>query len=161
MTDAANGVDARSARNDGGRGRSRRAQAGRVRARRVIFGVALAWSLLQLWYASPLPFTFNVFILNDGRDARRCICASHSCSPSRPSRALKSSPRERIPAAGLDSAPRSAFCGAYLFIFYRELATRPGQPTPLDFVVSVIGMLLLLEATRRVVGPPLADHRQR
>ena len=25
----------------------------------------LAWSLLQLWYASPLPFTFNVFVLND------------------------------------------------------------------------------------------------
>ena len=25
-----------------------------------------------------------------------------------------------------------AYCAAYLFIFYRELATRPGQPTPMD-----------------------------
>ena len=27
--------------------------------------VALAWSLFQLWYASPLPFTLGVFVLND------------------------------------------------------------------------------------------------
>ena len=32
---------------------------------RVLFAVAVAWSLFQVWYASPLPFVFNVFILND------------------------------------------------------------------------------------------------
>ena len=32
----------------------------------VIFTVSLAWALFQLWYASPLPFTFGVGILNAG-----------------------------------------------------------------------------------------------
>src|SRR6187431_3195072 len=30
-----------------------------------IFWVAVAWSLFQLWYASPLPFVFGFGILND------------------------------------------------------------------------------------------------
>jgi hypothetical protein len=45
---------------------------------------------------------------------------------------------------------------AYSFIFYRELSTRPGQPTTLDFTAAIVGIVLLLEATRRVVGPPLS-----
>jgi TRAP transporter 4TM/12TM fusion protein len=48
-----------------------------------------------------------------------------------------------------------AFCAAYLFFFYRELSTRPGQPTTLDLVVAVIGIVLLLEATRRALGLPM------
>ena len=50
----------------------------------------------------------------------------------------------------------AGFCAAYLFIFYRDLATRPGQPTAADMTLSVLGVLLLIEATRRVVGPPMA-----
>src|SRR5439155_1052529 len=68
----------------------------------------------------------------------------------------KSSPRDRIPLQDWVFAAVAAFCGAYLFLFYRELATRPGQPTQIDFVTAIVGMILLLEATRRVVGPPLA-----
>ena len=30
-----------------------------------LLGVALAWSLFQLWIASPLPFTFGVLVFND------------------------------------------------------------------------------------------------
>ena len=33
-------------------------------ARSFLFAVCIAWSLLQLWYASPLPFTLRVFVLN-------------------------------------------------------------------------------------------------
>ena len=33
-------------------------------AARVIAWTCLAWSLVQLWNASPLPFTFNLFVLN-------------------------------------------------------------------------------------------------
>ena len=32
---------------------------------RIIFGVALAWSLFQLWYASPLPFMLGFGIFGD------------------------------------------------------------------------------------------------
>lgn len=31
----------------------------------LITGLALAWSLFQLWIASPLPFIFGVGVLND------------------------------------------------------------------------------------------------
>jgi len=35
------------------------------------------------------------------------------------------------------------------------LADRPGRPTVIDLVVAVVGLILLLEATRRALGPPL------
>ena len=34
-------------------------------AGQFIFWIAVGWSLFQLWYASPFPFTFGVGILND------------------------------------------------------------------------------------------------
>ncbi len=124
-------------------------------ARAVLTSTCIGWSLLQLWYASPLPFTFNVFILNDTEMRALHLGIALFCAylayPF-----LKSSPRDRIPPQDWIFAAAAAFCGAYLFFFYRELATRPGQPTTVDFVSAVVGMLLLLEATRRVVGPPLA-----
>ncbi|MQM31548.1 MAG: C4-dicarboxylate ABC transporter, partial [Candidatus Accumulibacter phosphatis] len=47
------------------------------------------------------------------------------------------------------------FCASYLFVFYSELSTRPGQPTTLDLVASVAGIILLLEAARRALGLPM------
>ena len=41
-------------------------------------------------------------------------------------------------------------------LFYASLSLRPGQPTTLDLVVSITGLVLLLEATRRAVGSPMA-----
>jgi TRAP transporter 4TM/12TM fusion protein len=121
----------------------------------VLGAICIAWSLLQLWYASPLPFTFNAFILND-TEMRALhlgfgLFLAYLAYPF-----AKGSPRDRVPPQDWVLAATAALCGAYLFIFYRELATRPGQPTPLDFAAAIVGMLLLLEATRRVVGPPLA-----
>ena len=49
----------------------------------------------------------------------------------------------------------AAFCASYLFLFYAQLADRPGIPTQLDLIVSVVGLVMLLEATRRALGPPL------
>jgi TRAP transporter 4TM/12TM fusion protein len=48
-----------------------------------------------------------------------------------------------------------AFCAAYLFIYYAPLADRVGQPIFIDYIVSIAGLLLLLEATRRSLGPAL------
>jgi TRAP transporter 4TM/12TM fusion protein len=122
---------------------------------RIVAGACLAWSLLQLWYASPLPFTFNVFVLNS-TEMRSLhlgfgLFLAYLVFPF-----AKRSPRKHIPLQDWIFAGVAAFCGAYLFLFYREIATRPGEPTTLDIAAAVIGMLLLLEATRRVVGPPLA-----
>jgi TRAP transporter 4TM/12TM fusion protein len=70
--------------------------------------------------------------------------------------ALRSSPRDRVPLLDWAFAAVGAFTALYLIIFYRELALRPGNPTQLDVAIGVAGLLLLLEATRRAVGLPMA-----
>ena len=121
---------------------------------KILFGVPLAWSLFQLWYASPLPFLFGIGVFND-TEARSihlafAIFLAFTAYP-----ALRSSPQDRIPVQDWIFAALGAFSAAYLFLFYSELAGRSGAPTTFDLVVGVCGMLLLLEATRRALGPPL------
>ena len=112
--------------------------------------MALAWALFQLWYASPLPFTFGIGILND-TEARSLHLALRAV-PRLHRLAGVASARRATACRSLDwvLALAGAFAGAYLLLFYRELALRPGQPTTMDIVVAVIGLVLLLEATRRV-----------
>ena len=121
---------------------------------RIAMYVALAWSMFQLWIASPLPFSLGVFVLNDTQSRAIhlafALFLGYLLFPP-----LKSSPRTRIPVQDWILALLGAFCAAYLYIFYAELAQRPGQPTTLDLVVAVGGIALLLEATRRVVGLPM------
>ena len=116
--------------------------------------VALAWSLFQMWIASPLPFSLGVFVLNDTQSRAIHLAFAmflgYMLFPP-----LKSSPRTRIPVQDWVLALLASFCAAYLYLFYAELAARPGQPTTLDLVVAVGGIALLLEATRRVVGLPM------
>ncbi len=121
---------------------------------KLLWGVALAWALFQLWYASPLPFIFDFGVINDSK-ARAvhlafAIFLAYTAYP-----ALKSSPRFHIPWHDWLFALGGAFASAYLVLFEDQLATRAGAPTPADIVVAVAGMLLLLEATRRALGPPL------
>jgi len=52
-----------------------------------------------------------------------------------------------------------AVCGAlaplYIVLNYQKLVLRAGTATPVDIVFGVIGILLVLEAARRVVGVPM------
>ncbi len=123
-------------------------------AAQVLFIVPLVWSLFQLWYASPLPFIFNIGVLND-TEARAihlafAIFLAYTAYPT-----LKSSPRHYVPIQDWLVALIAAFCAAYIYLFYDQLASRPGAPTTFDLIVAVIGLILLLEATRRALGPPL------
>src|SRR5690606_33358199 len=70
--------------------------------------------------------------------------------------AFKRSPRAYVPATDIALALVAAASAAYLFIFYQQLAQRPGSLTTLDLVAACVGIPLLLEATRRALGPPLA-----
>ncbi|TJV14210.1 MAG: C4-dicarboxylate ABC transporter, partial [Mesorhizobium sp.] len=69
--------------------------------------------------------------------------------------ALRSSPRDHVPLLDWVLAVVGGFAGAYLFLFYVVLSGRPGQPTTLDLVTGTVGILLLLEATRRALGLPM------
>jgi TRAP transporter 4TM/12TM fusion protein len=122
---------------------------------KILFTVSLAWALFQLWYASPLPFALGFGILND-TEARAlhlglALFLAFTAWP-----AFRRSPRRYVPVADWILALVGAFAGAYLLLFYKELATRPGQPIPMDIVVACAGLVLLLEATRRAVGWPMA-----
>ena len=113
--------------------------------------VAAAWSVFQLWYASPLPFTFRWGIFND-TEARSIHLAFATFLGFIAYPAFKSSSRTSVPVTDWLLALVGAFCAAYLFIFYNELSARPGKPTPFDIWCGIVGVLVMLEATRRAMG---------
>ncbi|MDY7114990.1 TRAP transporter permease [Halomonas sp. SSL-5] len=121
---------------------------------KLLVSIAAVWSLFQLWIASPLPFMigFGVFNATESRSIHLAFALflAYMAYP-----ALKRSPRDRIPIQDWVLAAAAAFCGAYMFMFYEQLAQRPGAPILQDVIIGVAGILLLLEATRRALGPPL------
>lgn len=126
---------------------------GRI-SKRVLFFIPLIWTIFQLWYASPLPFMLDFFIINDTQ-ARAIHLAfamflAYTAFPT-----FSSSPRDYIPWHDWLIALIAAGSSAYIYIFYAELSTRPGAPITSDLVISLIGIIFLLEATRRALGPPL------
>jgi TRAP transporter 4TM/12TM fusion protein len=125
----------------------------------IIAGVALLWSLFQLYIASPLPFTLSrltglSLVFNDTQNRSIHLAfgvfLAYMAFP-----ATSRSPRDRIPILDWILAIAAAFCALYIFIYYRDLARRPGLPITQDLVAAGLGMVLLLEATRRALGPPL------
>ena len=121
---------------------------------KLVIGVALAWSLFQLWYSSPIPFMIGFGVVSDGiARSIHLAFALFLCMLTFP--AFKRSPRDRVPAADWVLAVAGAACALYLVVFYRQIAARPGLPTTADIVVSIIGVVILLEAARRAVGPAI------
>jgi TRAP transporter 4TM/12TM fusion protein len=101
-----------------------------------------------------LPFNLGIFVLND-TESRAIHLAFAVFLAFMAYPATKRSPRDHVPILDWVFAVVGTFCAAYLFIFYRELSTRPGQPIPMDVWSAVVGIVLLLEATRRVLGLPM------
>lgn len=63
---------------------------------------------------------------------------------------------DRIPLIDYLFAALGAFSALYLAIFYEGIAMRAGSPTTLDLISGSILVILLLEATRRIIGPALS-----
>lgn len=49
----------------------------------------------------------------------------------------------------------SAACALYIYVFYEELVLRAGLNTQTDFIIGLIGTVMIFEAARRVVGWPM------
>jgi len=125
---------------------------------KLIVATAFAWSVFQLWIASPLPY-LDVFsswlpVLNN-TDTRSIHLAFAISLAFLAYPALKSSPRDRIPIQDWIMAFGGIVVTMYLSIFAVELGERPGLPTTTDLVIAAIGIVLVLEAARRALGPPL------
>lgn len=123
-------------------------------SRAVLWGVPLAWSLFQLWIASPLPFLLKVGVLNDTQTrAIHLAFAVFLAFVAYPT--LASGPRRRIPWQDWAAAGVGAACAAYIWLFYNGIADRSGAPNTTDIVIAGIGIVFLMEAARRSLGLPL------
>ncbi len=129
----------------------------------MMAGVALVWSIWQVWIASPLPYMIGTGVFS-GREARPIHLGFGMFLAFLAYPAFSNSPRRRIPFADWILAIVGTFCALYLFIFDSSfmnsllgtrLSDRPGDPNMFDIVVATVGMIMLLEATRRALGPPL------
>lgn len=124
---------------------------------------ALVWSIFQVWIASPISYNigWGVFPSKEARTIHLgfAVFLAFLAYP-----AFSKSPRRSIPILDWGLAIVGAICALYPYIadsalgdilFGNQLSNRAGNPNEIDIVVSVIGMILLLEATRRALGPPL------
>lgn len=120
----------------------------------VMLVVPALWSLFQLWITSPIPYALGFGVFNDTASRSLhlafAIFLAYLAYPM-----LKTSPRRYIPLQDWLLAFIAAGCAAYLYIFQTGLSQRPGIPTDLDIYVACAGIILLLEATRRVMGLPM------
>lgn len=122
----------------------------------LLFWTAFAWASFQLWIASPIPYMVSdiIPVLNN-TDTRSIHLAFALFLGFLAYPALSSSPRNRIPALDWLLAFIGVIVTLYLSIYARDLADRPGLPIMADLIVSGIGIVLVLEAARRALGPPL------
>jgi TRAP transporter 4TM/12TM fusion protein len=67
----------------------------------------------------------------------------------------KAWPRNKMHPIDVVLAVLATALPLYVVVFYQQLVYRSGMPTTTDMVVGVLGVLMVLEAARRVVGWPI------
>ena len=129
---------------------------------KIVATIAIIWSLFQLWYASPFPFIFNIGMFK-GLPARAihlgfALLLAFLIFPI--------SRDKKISAIDVFIGIVAFFCCLYIYFFYDQLINRGGVllnitlgqniNIPIELIIGTIGIFILLEATRRVIGKPLA-----
>ena len=128
---------------------------------KIVAAIAILWSLFQLWYASPFPFWFNIGMFK-GLPAR----AIHlGFALSLAFLIFPYSRGKKISLLDVIISLTAAFCCLYIYFFYDQLVDRGGIllkitlgenfVLPIELIIGICGILILLEATRRVIGIPL------
>lgn len=69
--------------------------------------------------------------------------------------ATKKMPRNTLPLYDVILGIIGAACWMYIVINFQTIVRRAGSYTPLDITVGIIGMLVLFESCRRIVGIPI------
>jgi len=128
---------------------------------KVVAAIAIIWSLFQLWYASPFPFMFNIGMFK-GLPARAihlgfALTLAFLIFPT-----FKG---KKISVLDVIISFIGAFSCLYIYFFYDQLVDRGGVllnitlgnnfNLPVELIIGGCGILILLEATRRVIGLPL------
>jgi TRAP transporter 4TM/12TM fusion protein len=127
---------------------------------KTVSSIAIIWTLFQLWYASPFPFWFDIGMFK-GLPARAihlgfALTLVFLIYPY--------SKGKKISIIDIVISLIAAFCCLYIYFFYDQLIDRGGillkynigQFTiPVEIIIGMIGIIILLEATRRAIGMPL------
>ena len=128
---------------------------------KLVAVIAITWSLFQLWYASPFPFWLN-FGMFKGLPARAihlgfALLLAFLIFPY--------ARGKKVNFTDILIAITGAICCLYIYVFYDQLVDRGGIllkinlsdnfTIPIELILGIIGILILLEATRRVIGVPL------
>ena len=123
----------------------------------ILLYIALTWSLFQLYVSSPLVLEITPWMNADVVKRVHVSFAGLLAFLSYP--AFKKSSRSQIPWS--DWAMGLLIVISCVYLIYnqvwdsRAFEMRLGVPNSTDLVLSVVGLILLLEATRRSLGPPL------
>ena len=123
----------------------------------ILLYIALTWSLFQLYVSSPLVLEITPWMNADVVKRVHVSFAGLLAFLSYP--AFKKSSRSQIPWS--DWVMGFLIVISCVYLIYnqvwdsRAFEMRLGVPNSTDLVLSCIGLLLLLEATRRSLGPPL------
>jgi TRAP transporter 4TM/12TM fusion protein len=123
---------------------------------RFLFVTAFMWSCYQLWVSSSLPFVTGILMVDDTQSraihVAFCMFLGFCAYPM----LKKSSPRHYIPWYDVVLALVSAFTCLYLILFYEDVSNRSGGVrTFTETIVSIVGILCVLEITRRTLGLPM------
>ena len=127
---------------------------------KIVFGIAILWTFFQLWHASPFPFWFNIGMFK-GLPARAihlgfALTLTFLIFPV--------ARGKKISIYDILISLVAAFCCLYIYIFYDDLVNRGGIllvkeifgfKVPVEIIIGTIGIIILLEATRRAIGLPL------
>ena len=130
---------------------------------KLVGGLAVLWSLFQLWYASPLPFIFDFGIFIDvPARAIHLAFGMSLCFLAYP--AFKSGRNKKITLIDFLFAATALTATLYLYLDYEGLVDRQGILAHLEIfgfkiqyelLLGLSGIILLLESTRRAIGVPL------
>jgi len=134
---------------------------------RLISLLAALWSLYQLWIASPLPYDLGFGIISDA-PARAIHLAFALLLVYLVFPGSRKGSSRTIPVHDLILALLGTGAALYLFFMWDDMARRPGVlleqdisllgyvlNVPIEVIVGWVGIVLLLEATRRSIGWPL------
>lgn len=113
----------------------------------IIAGIAIIFSLFQLGTAILIPLPTQIL---RAVHLGFVLVLAYLLYP-----AKKSMSRKKMHWSDLALSVLSAIVTGYLVWDYKALMTRAGAYTTLDIIIGIIGILLVLEACRRVVGIPI------
>ncbi len=133
-------------------------------AGKLMIGLCIAWSLYQIYIASPLPgllqewardLGLNIQFYMGSVKTRRIHIAFALVLAAMAYPLFKSSPRDRIPWYDWILAGLSVIVVLYAVVLQTQIAERSGLPTRLDLVISALGLAIILISTYRALGLPL------